>query len=232
MRVKISFTNPSNRAAQNVLLAIPEHLKYIIDLEVFLIDKLKLGKYLEQTKKGTLVKINGYILPKTEKIKELVSEDDLIRYNQSYQFTFSLEFTDSKRKAEKNIENDIDDIVTSDINQNEESRDRNFLKMLEEVTLLRRLYHKMKNKYFFFTLCYFSSEPVIDNEIKKSSLQALPIVSKKIVEHQSDSEKEEEKIIINKKAPTNARKSKVIEYNSSDMDSSEEEVPVVKKKEY
>lgn len=79
MRVKISLYNPETQKTENHLVSIPKHLKYIVDLQVHIIDVLGLGTYLEKNHQSIYLAIDGYNLPKKEKILELIKDNDSIR---------------------------------------------------------------------------------------------------------------------------------------------------------
>lgn len=79
MRVKITFKNPETSKKENHLLSVPNNLKLIGDLESHLIDKLGLESYLNVNQKSISLNIDGFKLPKKEKIEELLKENDLVK---------------------------------------------------------------------------------------------------------------------------------------------------------
>ena len=76
MRVKISVQSPGSDQRENVLLSIPKHLKYIIDLQVHIVKKLNLS---DKHNQSIYLSVDGYHLPTNEKISDLIKEDDLIK---------------------------------------------------------------------------------------------------------------------------------------------------------
>jgi hypothetical protein len=79
MRVKISFEDPNTKTKENIVLAIPNNLKKIADLESFLIEKFGLSIFLEKNKKMVCLKIDGFSLPKNEQINSVIHEDEVIK---------------------------------------------------------------------------------------------------------------------------------------------------------
>ncbi len=84
MRVKINFSNPQNNKKENHLLSIPKHLKSIQDLEVHLFQKI-LSQTLPKSSSQTIsLNIDGYHLPKQERIDELIKDEDSITYERLF----------------------------------------------------------------------------------------------------------------------------------------------------
>jgi len=79
MRVKISLKSPETSKKENHLLSVPNNLKYILDLEVHLIAVLDLEQYLARNNLSISLSIDGFNLPKKEKIANLITEKDLIK---------------------------------------------------------------------------------------------------------------------------------------------------------
>jgi len=79
MRVKISLNNPETSQKENHLISIPSNLKYISDLEVHIIEILNLSNYLIENQFSISLNIGGFMLPKKEKLSELINEKDLIK---------------------------------------------------------------------------------------------------------------------------------------------------------
>jgi hypothetical protein len=79
MRLKISFENPLSSQKENILIAVSNSLTTIQDLENHILEKIGLEDYVLRNKKTICLKLNGYLLPKTENIKGLIQNDDLLK---------------------------------------------------------------------------------------------------------------------------------------------------------
>ncbi len=79
MRVKVSLQNPQTTKKETHLISVPKHLKYIIDLQAHIIDRLGLSAFLETNQHTISLSIDECHLPKNEKIAELIKDEDIIK---------------------------------------------------------------------------------------------------------------------------------------------------------
>ena len=79
MRIKVSAQSIHTNTKENYLISVPKHLKYIVDLQVHIIDKLNIYDSPGDKDAFLSLSIDGYHLPKNEKIVELIKEDDLVK---------------------------------------------------------------------------------------------------------------------------------------------------------
>jgi len=200
MRVKVSLQNPETNKKETHLLSVPKHLKYIIDLQAHIIDRLSLSAFLENNQHAISLFIDDCHLSKNEKIADLIKDEDII----------NIDLAPVKRQNPVSIDNLFS--LGSENTNNEAFLDHQFVRLMQEVSLLRNLYSRAKIR----KLDEGQEKRIIINEpveqpvktiykeklIPQAKIQQKPqkITQKKVtVESSSESESDTE-VIVKKKS--------------------------------
>jgi len=237
MRVKVSLQNPETNKKETHLLSVPKHLKYIIDLQAHIIDRLSLSTFLENNQHTISLFIDDCHLPKNEKIADLIKDEDII----------NIDLAPVKRQNPVSIDN-LFSLGSENIN-NEAILDHHFVRLMQEVSLLRNLYSRAKirkldegqEKRIVIeepvgqpVKTIYKEKLIPQEKIQQKSQEPKKKIAQKkvIVESSSESESDPE-VIVKKKTVQQAkpaatkqqlRGKKIVQEESSEERSSEEEV--------